>query len=53
MTSDADFGLNLGFLLLTSDRWIHRRVERFVVEATGECTRFISLDFTGSSQLTV
>ncbi|OHU08200.1 hypothetical protein BKG60_24710 [Mycobacterium syngnathidarum] len=26
--------------------WIHRRVERLVVEGTGECTRCVSLDFT-------
>lgn len=26
--------------------WIHRRVERLIVEGTGECTRCVSLDFT-------
>lgn len=39
-------GLKFGTLVLTSQEWVHRRVERFVIESSGECTRHISLDFT-------
>jgi len=32
--------------LMLQPQWIHRRVERLVIEDTGECTRYVSLDFT-------
>lgn len=39
-------GQRLAELLLTSESWIHRRVERLEMEPTGECRRWVSVDFT-------
>lgn len=33
-------------LIESQPQWVHRRVERLVIENTGECTRYVSLDFT-------
>lgn len=33
-------------LVENQPEWVHRRVERLVIEDTGECTRHVSLDFT-------
>lgn len=49
----AEAALNLARLLFTSRTWMHRRVERYVVEPTSECTRYISVDFTLPAHLAV
>ncbi|KXP08833.1 hypothetical protein [Tsukamurella pseudospumae] len=39
-------GIKLGHLVLESDTWIHRKVERLEIVATGECVHRVSVDFT-------
>ncbi len=46
-------GQHFGALVLESNVWVHRRVERVVIEPTGECRRHISIDFTLPSEFAV
>lgn len=51
--ASAEDAVKMASLMLRSNTWIHRRVERIVVEPTSECTRYISIDFTVPETLTV